>query len=150
VGTGPSGQTGPTGPVAGLYLLEAYSTANYTMPGGYTGDICRYNIVNNTVNVTSSWFDTSAYRFTPQRAGYWEITASYDVFRSSEASIGIMKNGTSVARVSSISAVVIQVTKLIYLNGSTDYITIYNLGGNSNARGQDNEKAWFQARWIAQ
>jgi hypothetical protein len=150
VGTGPSGQTGPTGPVAGLYLLEAYSTASYTLPGSFTVDICRYDTVNNTVNVTSSWFDTSAYRFTPQRAGYWKITATYDVYRNSESSIGIMKNGTSVARVSITSAVVIQVTKLIYLNGSTDYITIYNSGFNSNARGQDIEKAWFQARWIAQ
>ena len=61
----------------------------------------------------------------------------------------INKNGTGVAFIGSISAVVIQVTKLIYLNGSTDYIIIYNLGGNSNDRGQDAEKSWFQARWIA-
>jgi hypothetical protein len=148
--TGLIGPTGVTGPAQALYLLEAYSTASYTMPGSFTVDICRYDTVNNTVNVTSSWFDTSTYLFTPQKAGYWKITATYDVFRNGEASIGITKNGTSVAIVSSISAVVAQVTKLIYLNGSTDYITIYNLGINSNARGQAIDKSWFQARWIAQ
>ena len=144
------GPTGVTGPAQALYLLEAYSNANYTLPGGYTSDICRYNTVNNTVNVSSSWFDTSAYRFTPQKAGYWEINATYDVYRTGEASLGITKNGTTVALVGSISAVALQVIKLIYLNGSTDYVTIYNSGINSNLRGQGADRAWFQARWISQ
>ena len=99
--------------------------------------------------MSSSWFDTSAYRFTPQRAGYWEIIAAYDVFRNSEALLGITKNGTTVALVGSISAVALQVTKLISLNGSTDYVTVFNSGSNSNARPQGAVRSWFQARWIA-
>jgi hypothetical protein len=133
-----------------LYLLEAYASVTYTLPGSYTNDICRYSIVNNTVNVSSSWFNTSNYRFTPQKGGYWEITASYDVYRNSESSVIIQKNGTNVAVSGTISSVVQQLTKIVYLNGSTDYITIANSGFNSNARSQTSSSSWFQARWIGE
>jgi hypothetical protein len=111
-------------------------------------DTCEYNIVSNTVNVSSAWFNTSTYTFTPLKAGYWEITATYDVYRNSEASIGINKNNASVAITSSINTVNGQITKIVYLNGTTDYITIYNLGQASATRGQSQEKSWFQARYV--
>ena len=146
--TGPQGIQGPTGPAATLYLLEAYSNAVYTLPGSYTADTCRYSIVNNTVNVNSAWFNTSTYTFTPQKAGYWKITATYDVYRNGEAALGITKNGTNIAIVGAISAVTLQVTKLVYLNGSTDYITIFNNGANANARTQTVDRSWFQALFV--
>jgi hypothetical protein len=148
--TGPTGITGPTGSAATLYLLEAYSNASYTLPGGYTNDTCRYNNVSITNNLPSGWFNTSTYTFTPLKSGYWQITAAYDVYRNSEASLIISKNGTSVALAGSINAVIQQITRIIYLNGSTDAITISNIGGNSNARSQDSSRAWFQARWIGE
>ena len=133
-----------------LFLLEAYSNASYSMPGSYTNDLCRYNIVNNTVNVPSSWFNTLSYTFTPQKAGYWEIRASYDVYRSGEATLMIYKNGSNVAVVSTISSVALTVNKIIYLNGTSDYINIYNSGVNSNTRSQGVANSWFQARWVGE
>jgi hypothetical protein len=133
-----------------LYLLEASASVTYTLPGTYTNDICRYSIVNNTVNMSSSWFNTSNHRFTPQKAGYWEITASYDIYRNSESSLVIQKNGTNVAVNGTISSVVQQITKIVYLNGSTDFITIANTGFNSNARSQTSSNSWFQARWVGE
>jgi hypothetical protein len=135
---------------ATLYLLEAYASVTYTLPGTYTNDICRYSVVNNNINVSSSWFNTSTYRFTPQKAGYWEIIASYDVFRNSESSLSIQKNGSSVAVNGTISSVVQQVTKIVYLNGSTDYINVANTGFSSNARSQNSLSSWFQARWVGE
>ena len=135
---------------ATLYLLEAYASVTYTLPGTYTNDICRYSVVNTNINVSSSWFNTSTYRFTPQKAGYWEIIASYDIFRNSESSLSIQKNGSSEAVNGTISSVVQQVTKIVYLNGSTDYITIGNTGFNSNARSQNSLSSWFQARWVGE
>lgn len=135
---------------ATLYLLEAYANVSYTLPGSYTNDPCRYSIVNIAVNVPSSWFNTSNYRFTPQKAGYWEITASYDVYRNSEASLVIQKNGSTVTVAGAISSVVQQINKIVYLNGSTDYITIANSGFNSNARSQGAVNSWFQARWVGE
>jgi hypothetical protein len=107
-----------------------------TMPGSYTQDTCRYSVVNNTVNVSSSWFNTSTYRFTPQKAGYWNIVAGYDVYRGSssiEANLIIQKNGLNVAISGSLGAITLINSKIIYLNGTTDYISIVNNGGASNS-----------------
>ena len=136
---------------ATLYLLEA-TTANitYTLPGSFTEDPCRYSIVSNTVNVPSSWFDTTGYTFTPQKSGYWEITASYDIYRATEASLAIEKNNNVVAAAGSFNAVAQTVTKIVYLNGSTDYINIFNTGGASNSRDQYESRSWFQARWVGE
>jgi len=106
--------------------------------------------VNNTVNVPSSWFNTSNYTFTPQKAGYWEFAASYDVYRNSESSLSIQKNGINVAVAGTISSVVQQIRKIVYLNGSTDYINVTNSGFNSNARSQNSLSSWFQARWVGE
>ena len=143
--------TGGTSSIPTLYLLEA-TTADitYTLPGGFTEDPCRYSIVSNTVNVPSSWFNTTGYTFTPQKAGYWEITASYDVYRNSEASMAIEKNNNVVAAAGSFNAVAQTVTKIVYLNGSTDYINIFNTGGASNSRNQFASRSWFQARWVGE
>lgn len=133
-----------------LYLLEAYADVTYTLPGSFTEDICRYSIVNNTVNVSSGWFNTSTYTFTPQKAGYWEITASYDVYRNSEASMAIEKNNSIVAAAGSFNAVAQQITKIVYLNGSTDFINIVNVGGAALQRAQFQSRSWFQARWVGE
>ena len=135
---------------AALYLLEAYANVTYTLPGTFTEDPCRYSIVNNTVNVPSSWFNTSSYTFTPQKAGYWEIAASYDVYRNAEASLAIKKNNGIIAAAGSFNAVAQQIRKIAYLNGSTDYINIVNVGGAALSRGQFDSRSWFQARWIGE
>jgi hypothetical protein len=106
--------------------------------------------VSNTVNVPSSWFDISGYTFTPQKAGYWEITASYDVYRNNESSLAIEKNNTLVAVAGSFGAVAQTVTKIVYLNGSTDFINIFNAGGSANSRNQFAARSWFQARWVGE
>jgi len=150
---GPQGNVGPIGPTGSapiLYLLEAYANVTYTLPGGFTDDTCRYSIVNNTVNVPSGWFNTSTYSFTPQKAGYWEITASYDVYRNSESSMAIRKNGGVVAAAGSFNAVAQTVTKIVYLNGSTDYVDAMNTGGAALSRAQYDSRSWFQARWIGE
>jgi hypothetical protein len=133
-----------------LYLLEAYADVTYTLPGSFTEDPCRYSVVNNTVNVSSSWFNTSTYTFTPQKAGYWEITAAYDVYRNTEASMAIKKNNGIVVAAGSFGAVAQQVIKIVYLNGSTDFINVVNVGGAANSRSQYEGRSWFQARWVGE
>jgi hypothetical protein len=143
--------TGETGSAPTLYLLEATTAfITYTLPGGFVEDPCRYSIVSNTVNVPSSWFDTTGYTFSPQKAGYWEITASYDVYRATEASMGIEKNNSIVAAIGSFNAVAQTVTKIVYLNGSTDFISVFNTGGASQSRDQYPARSWFQARWVGE
>ena len=131
-----------------VYLLEAYASVTYTLPGSFTEDVCRYSVVSNAVNVPSAWFNTSTYTFTPQKAGYWEITAAYDVYRNGEASMAIKKNNSIVAAAGSFNAVAQQVTKIIYFNGSTDSANIINVGGAALQRDQYDGRSWFQARWV--
>ena len=130
------------------YLLEAYANVTYTLPGTFTEDICRYSVVSATENVPSNWFNTSTYRFTPQKAGYWEINAAYDVYRNTEASMAIRKNGSIVASAGSFNAVAQDISKIIYLNGSTDYIDIVNTGGAALQRNQYQQRSWFQAKFV--
>jgi hypothetical protein len=108
--------------------------------------------VNNTVNVSSSWFNTSTYTFTPQKAGYWEITAAYDVYRLNnvESAMAIKKNNGIVVTTGAFGAVAQQVTKIVYLNGSTDFINVVNVGGAANSRSQYEGRSWFQARWVGE
>ena len=145
------GNNGSTNLAPTLYLLEATTdTITYTLPGSFTEDPCRYSIVSNTVNVSSSWFDTTGYTFTPQKAGYWEITATYDIYRNTESAMVIKKNNGIIATAGSFGAVAQQITKIAYLNGSTDFINIFNAGGAANSRDQFAERSWFQARWIGE
>ena len=147
---GHQGVQGATGSTSTIYFLEAYANETYTLPGSFTEDVCRYSVVSSNVSVSNSWFNTSTYTFTPQKAGYWEITASYDVYRNGEASMLIKKSNNIVASAGSFNAVAQQITKIIYLNGSTDYINIYNVGGAALSRSQYAERSWFQARWTGE
>ena len=128
--------------------MEAYANVTYTLPGGLTEDPCRYSVVSATENVPSNWFNTSTYTFTPLKAGYWEINAAYDVYRNGEASMAIRKNGSIVTSAGSFNAVAQDISKIIYLNGSTDYIDIVNTGGAALQRNQYQSRSWFQAKFV--
>jgi hypothetical protein len=132
-----------------LWFLHAFSNASYTIPGSFTIDLCRYNNIATQVN-TTGWFNTSNYRFTPQKAGYWEIVASYEIFRGSgiETSIRIRKNGTEIKYTGILGTVSVDTTTIVFLNGTTDYIDIVNNGANSSARTQTATTSIFQARWV--
>lgn len=135
------------------YFLEAYASVTYSLPGSYTNDTCRYSVVNTNINVSSSWFDTSTYTFTPQKAGYWQITAGYDIYRGSstaEASLFIQKNGSTVAIIGGLGMVMGVVTKIVYLNGSTDNIKIVNNGSAISSRSQSSDKSFFQAKFLSE
>lgn len=73
-----------------FYFLQAHASVTYTLPGSYTNDPCRYSIVDISANVSSAWFNTSTYIFTPLKSGYWQILASYDVFRGSSTEAGLL------------------------------------------------------------
>ena len=132
-----------------LWFLHAFSNASYTIPGTFTVDVCRYNNINTQIN-TTGWFNTSNYRFTPQKSGYWEIRASYEIFRGNgvETSIRIRKNGTEIKYAGILGTVSVDNTTIVFLNGTTDYIDVVNNGANSSARTQSATTSIFQARWI--
>ena len=99
-------------------------------------------IFNNTpakVTLGSENYDTGSYfsssRFTPLVAGYYQITGSVDFLAAVSSSIAILqKNGVqnSLGVIGDRSS---QVSDLIYMNGSTDYVELYayqNSGSSKN------------------
>jgi len=82
---------------------------------------------------TANAFDSSTnYRFTPQKAGYYQINATCYFQGTSMTNIQLYlyKNGANhkyslVATGISVGNYQITVSSLVYLNGSTDYIEAY-------------------------
>ena len=83
---------------------------------------------------TNNCFDsTTNYRFTPNVAGYYQITGSCQVNNQvSTMSIDIYKNGAEFKKgnnTGNTTFVGVQINSLIYMNGSTDYVELYfNIG----------------------
>lgn len=75
---------------------------------------------------TANCFNTTTYRFTPDVAGYYQITGS--VYPQTSVTIvicAIYFNGSAVHSAYSDASSTAVASKLIYFNGSTDYIELY-------------------------
>lgn len=102
------------------------------------------------ITFTVSEFDTTngmyaSSRFTPTVAGYYQVTGSVSTNEGNVNSLSltaIFKNGTQWKQGSTGHGgpgilAVSGVTSLVYLNGSTDYVEIYNTGSNSTGTTHD-------------
>jgi hypothetical protein len=79
---------------------------------------------------TASCYDTSTYRFTPNVAGYYQVTglARLSVTSQTFNQLSLYKNGTLVKEgpvTEASGTYIIALASLVYLNGSTDYIELY-------------------------
>jgi hypothetical protein len=115
-----------------------YATTSYamTIPNNATTAFTTYT---STVFDTSSAFNATTGKYTPQVAGYYQVNAIADygsngVYAASSICAAIMKNGSTYVQAgyadgaASFSAA--SVSGLVYLNGSTDYI---QAGGFQNS-----------------
>ena len=100
---------------------------------------------------TASCYNTSTYRFTPNVAGYYQVTAAlrYNASVSSRFQINIWKSGSSAFRGSDFNGAntySVACCALIYLNGSTDYIEAYVYqDGSSQTVTNGVQYTYFQA-----
>ena len=127
--------------------FSAYGNADQTI-ATETFTKVQYNI--ELFDTASAYDNATNYRFTPLVAGYYSVYAFFDWANTASTnarSIYIYKNGSAYRRsqqqtaaTSSITAT--NVSAILYLNGSTDYIEIYSYqstGGNltiANSNGQ--------------
>jgi hypothetical protein len=109
---------------------------------------------------TDSCFDSSTnYRFTPNKAGYYEfkLNAYFPIPANYTQYGAIYKNGSVVARAGGGATVTsgsntgwfMPVTDIIYMNGSTDYVegfALATVGGY--AIGAGTEFSYFTGIWI--
>jgi len=105
---------------------------------------------------TANAFDsTTNYRFTPQVAGYYQFTlaiAPPSTSRASECQLAIYKNGSAFKTSIDIYApatYICNMSALIYLNGSTDYIEGYAyFGVGGNTAGSNYQNTYLQGSLV--
>ena len=111
--------------------------------------------LNTEVWDTDSCYDTTLYRFTPNKSGYYQINTCVERTVSGGsvfAIISLYKNGTSFNRINvTDQAVNMQANSgtLVYLNGTTDYIEWFvYLDGTSTRNIQTDSDQITTGVWI--
>jgi len=114
---------------------------------GTAGDWTKIQMNTETVDSASA-YDTSNYRFTPLKAGYYFISGAVVTYNTNYTyrwqQIAVYKNGSQYNRStidynnSNCYGAGITVNALVYLNGSTDYVELYcRAYANGNTVGID-------------
>lgn len=112
--------------------FSAYANAATTLSAS------AYTKVNFQVEEYDTNGNFASSRFTPTVAGYYLINAAV-IYTESVLNpvLAIYKNGSDYKRGDYVAATVLaplrQITALVYLNGSTDYVEIYAYNGNGSS-----------------
>ena len=99
---------------------------------------------------TNGWYSTSTNRYTPQRTGWYQINVcarAYTGNPNSEGIVSIRKNGTGIATSGSIGLVNGTASKLIYCNGTTDYIDVV-ISNQATGTAIQNSATSFSGFWV--
>lgn len=102
---------------------------------------------------TASCYDNATnYRFTPNVAGYYQVNGRFGIQTTDTRLIcAIYKNGTEFKRGADSGAASfsgLNVSTLIYLNGSTDYIEFYVYSGVTQNTVSVSAELYFQASMV--
>jgi len=118
-----SASSGDTGPSFGAFIAVEQT--------GITSNTWTKITFNSEDWDTNSNFNTSNYRFTPTTAGYYQINLQA-MTNGNTTLCSIYKNGATVSESTLVSANIgCLASKIIYCNGSTDYIEGYIYTGNN-------------------
>ena len=117
-------------------FVVAQLPGTQTIPNGVD------TIIQYTAEIdTNGWWDSEAYKFTPNVAGYYEVTAFVNWAEgdvNSQSNIQIRKNDESItiaqATISNFNAYTQNSSIIIYLNGSSDYINMTAYTSNTTSQ----------------
>ena len=132
--------------------FSAYTGASQTVTAStYTKVAC-----NTEEFDTNSNFDSATnYRFTPTVAGYYQVTGQISYVSSvlTRAIIVIYKNGSAFkfGNDASVQVNSLNVTALVYFNGSTDYVELYGWmsgTGTLSFQATTSTNSYFQAAMV--
>jgi hypothetical protein len=176
--TGPQGVQGPTGPTGSTGALGPTGATGATGPTGPSADISATDTVvtgklsgdqtiasaTNDVLISfvddidpNGWWDATSKQFTPTIAGYYNIslhvwwtaaaatTNQYNVqIRKNSSTSAIFQNQTVTGAGTSQGG-----SRIVYLNGSTDYVDFTAYNGDASTRslqwGGAGQGTWFSA-----
>jgi hypothetical protein len=100
---------------------------------------------------TANCYSTSTYRFTPTVAGYYALSGSFTTTDSQIPLIFVYKNGSPYKRGAyTFSAVAFQINMscLVYLNGSTDYVQLIARTESNSTMLGNADSTWFQGYMV--
>ncbi len=101
---------------------------------------------------TNNCFDsTTNYRFTPTVAGYYQLQGTFAVnVAVTQIQIGVYKNGSLFKQGGNVAtnAGQLNVSCLVYLNGSTDYVELYGWVTTGQALANTVYSTYFQAALV--
>jgi hypothetical protein len=130
--------------------FSAYGSSQTVTGSTYTKVACNVEEFD-----TNSNYDTTNYRFTPTVAGYYQVTGqiSYTSSVTARAIIVIYKNGSAFkfGNDADVQVNSLNVTALMYFNGSTDYAELYGWiagTGTLEFQGTLGTNTYFQASMV--
>lgn len=129
-------------------LLAVQSVA-----GSATFTKLQFNSVDGGYSNNSGWFDTSLYRYIPQKAGTYTINAgAFGTGFTNRAEIFIVKNGTVLVTGHSggvTGDMGFNLSFEVPMNGTTDYIEIFTQHYSAGAVNYTNSAndTYFMAKW---
>jgi hypothetical protein len=141
---GATPSTGPNPPA-----FSVYSTASVVIPGTFVSVVVPWNVEEYDSN---NWFASN--RYTPQLAGWYQISCGARAYSpgnpSAEASVGLRKNGFLVGTSGTIGMVTGTVSRLVFFNGSTDYVDVIITNQVAGTAPQSLAQSYFTGFWVRQ
>jgi hypothetical protein len=121
-------------PSLNVPAFRAYQNADQNVTSNTETKVQINTKTGNEFFDTHNWFDTSNYRYTPQIAGYYSFSGTIRFAGSSQTvqAIYFYKNGSTynvggISRIATSSSIHLNMSDIIYLNGSTDYAELFGL-----------------------
>jgi hypothetical protein len=108
-------------------------------------------------DTTSAYDNATNYRYTPQKAGYYQVSTGLTFGGTSitRVILTIRKNGSEIKRGSDLTipatsnSIALNTSALVYLNGSTDYIEVWGYCTATSPTIQNSaNSSYFQASYL--
>jgi hypothetical protein len=112
---------------------------------------------SETFDTANNFDSTTNYRWTPTTAGYYSISASVNIARTSTNGFGycrIYKNGANTgannfAAMGAESQTIVSISDVVYMNGSSDYLEVYVwISGSGATTYSGTSSTYFTGIWI--
>jgi len=141
-----------TGTVMVSGNMPAFSATSTTLTTVTTATFTKIAFQSEEFDTNSYYDNATNYRFTPLIAGYYQVSGNVNTAAATGTALTtIYKNGSRFKDGNSIiSGGESQVSALVYLNGSTDYVELwyYQSSGISQTTQVNVWNAYFQAAMI--
>lgn len=131
-----------TGPAFSAYQSSAQTLSSTTNT--------KIQFQTKEFDTNTNYDATTNYRFTPTVAGYYQVSGGFQVASTATGgSIAIYKNGggfkSGAGNPNATTSNQWQVSALVYLNGSTDYVELYGYVTTGQALVANPQFTYFQA-----